>query len=200
MKNESSKAKERIAHTVRVITAPPFMIAYLLVVLNFTATDFFIRKTDYLIAWIGLVIFPLMAYPIHRLVPALYSKGRDCQRKLAFIFSLIGYVICFIYGIICGKGKSQIFYFVYFITVALLTITNKLIKIRASGHTASSISPAVFSFIYSKPIFGLLFLMLFFLSIWASLYLRRHKLIDIIAGLLCFVIALLISIITQGVA
>ena len=182
----------RVAKFIRIITAPPFMVAYLLMVLS-SLTNFFEKKMDILISWIGLVIFPLFAYLVHRFIPAFYSKGREYQRKIAFIFSLIGYLICFVYGIIRKKSKAQMFFFVYFFTALLLTITNKLIHVRASGHTASAISPVVFSFIYVNPVYGIVFLTLFFISIWASLYIKRHKLKDIIAGLLCFVASLAIS-------
>lgn len=187
---------ERIAKFVRVITVPPFMVAYLLIVMN-SLTNFFEKKLDIFISWIGLVTLPLIAYLVHRLIPTFYSKGRECQRKIAFIFSLIGYVICFIYGIIRGKSKTQMFFFVYFFTVLLLAITNKIVHIRASGHATSSVSPAVFSFIYVNTLCGFVFSILFLISIWASLYIKRHKSRDIIAGLLCFVISLISSSLIQ---
>jgi len=187
---------ENIAKFIRIATVPPFMVAYLLIALN-SITNFFEKKLDIIVSWVGLVILPLLAYLIHRIVPALYSKGRECQRNLAFVFSLIGYLLCFIYGIVRRKSKTQMFLFTYFFAVLFLTIINKLISVRASGHALSSISPAIFSFIYVNFMFGLIFLILFFISVWASLYIKRHKVGDIVSGVICFFLSLIMSFWTQ---
>ena len=191
--------REKFARDVRIITAPPFMVAYLLIVLQCVTGSFFVKKAEALVAWTGLVIVPFMAYPLHRIVPAFHSGGRKGQRKLAFIFSSLGYLACFIYGITCGTEKTKVLFSVYFLTVVLLTLMNKLLGIRASGHAASSISPAVLSFLYANQFFGVLFTLLFSLSVWASILLKRHTGMDIIVGVFCFILALLMSFILHTV-
>ena len=111
----------------------------------------------------------------------------------AFIFSLVGYVMCFAYSFYTASEKLKFVFFVYFFTVVLLTVMNKLLHIRASGHAASAISPCVFSGLYAGTWSCLLFGAVFLLSIWSSLYLKRHKPSDITSGVCAFGLALLLS-------
>lgn len=137
-----------VAKIVRIITIPPFMILVLLIVLYFSEKESFAGRYDMIIAVIGLVLIPLAAYPVHRIIPVLFNGGRKKQRKLAFIFSLVGYVICFAYVLSHGTVRIKQIFFTYFITVVMLTIFNRLLGIRVSGHAASSIAPCFFCFFF----------------------------------------------------
>ena len=184
---------QKTAQIIRIITAPPFMIAALLLVLGLIPIGFYTGITDQCVAWIGLVLLPLLAYPLHFIIPELRKTGREGQRKAAFIFSLVGYVMCFAYSFYTASEKLKFVFFVYFFTVVLLTVMNKLLHIRASGHAASAISPCVFSGLYAGTWSCLLFGAVFLLSIWSSLYLKRHKPSDITSGVCAFGLALLLS-------
>ena len=175
MNNHKPSGIEKTAQIIRIITAPPFMIAALLLVLGLIPIGFYTGITDQCVAWIGLVLLPLLA------------------RKTAFIFSLVGYVMCFAYSFYTASEKLKFVFFVYFFTVVLLTVMNKLLHIRASGHAASAISPCVFSGLYAGTWSCLLFGAVFLLSIWSSLYLKRHKPSDITSGVCAFGLALLLS-------
>ena len=105
-----------VAKIVRIITIPPFMILVLLIVLYFSEKESFAGRYDMIIAVIGLVLIPLAAYPVHRIIPVLFNGGRKKQRKLAFIFSLVGYVICFAYALSHGTVRIKQIFFTYFIT------------------------------------------------------------------------------------
>ena len=177
-----------VAKIVRIITIPPFMILVLLIVLYFSEKESFAGRYDMIIAVIGLVLIPLAAYPVHRIIPVLFNGGRKKQRKLAFIFSIIGYVCCFIYSLRFGTAAIREIFYTYFFTVILLALLNKVFHVRASGHAASSISPVVFSTAYLTPTVTFLFGVLFAASVWASIYLKRHKWQDIMAGI-CSMIA-----------
>lgn len=72
----------------------------------------------------------------------------------------------------------------------ILTLFNKLLHIRASGHAASAVSPCVFSLMYAGVAAGCAFGLVFLLSAWASVHLRRHKVTDILAGVGVFALAL----------
>ena len=149
MNNHKPSGIEKTAQIIRIITAPPFMIAALLLVLGLIPIGFYTGITDQCVAWIGLVLLPLLAYPLHYIIPELRKTGREGQRKAAFIFSLVGYVMCFAYSFYTASEKLKFVFFVYFFTVVLLTVMNKLLHIRASGHAASAISPCVFSGLYA---------------------------------------------------
>ena len=185
LNNHKPSGIEKTAQIIRIITAPPFMIAALLLVLGLIPIGFYTGITDQCVAWIGLVLLPLLAYPLHYIIPELRKTGREGQRKTAFIFSLVGYVMCFAYSFYTASEKLK--------TVVLLTVMNKLLHIRASGHAASAISPCVFSGLYAGTWSCLLFGAVFLLSIWSSLYLKRHKPSDITSGVCAFGLALLLS-------
>ena len=72
---------EKAAQVMRIITAPPFMIAALLLVLGLIPIGFYTGITDQCVAWIGLVLLPLLAYPLHFIIPELRKTGREGQRK-----------------------------------------------------------------------------------------------------------------------
>ena len=184
---------KKAAQVMRIITAPPFMIAALLLVLGLMPIGFYAGIADQCAAWIGLVLLPLLAYPLHLIIPELRKSGREGQRKTAFIFSLVGYVMCFAYSFHTASEKLKFVFFVLFFTVVFLTAMNKLLHIRASGHAASAISPCVFSGIYAGTWTCLIFGAVFLLSIWSSLYLKRHKPGDIFSGVCAFGLAFLLS-------
>ena len=193
MNNHKPSGIKKTAQIIRIITAPPFMIAALLLVLGLMPIEFYMGIPDQCAAWIGLVLLPLLAYPLHLIIPELRKAGREGQRKNAFIFCLVGYVMCFVYSFYTASEKLKFVFFVYFITVVFLTVINKLLHIRASGHAASAISPCVFSGIYAGTWICLIFGAVFLLSVWSSVYLKRHKPKDIVSGVCAFGLAFLLS-------
>ena len=173
----------KMAHVVRVVTIPPLMIATLLCMLYFAKGFSFASWIDMSVAFAGLVLLPVLAYPVWSVFGNKTSDKRKGQRRLAFIFSIIGYVCCFIYSLRFGTDAIREIFYTYFFTVILLALLNKVFHVRASGHAASSISPVVFSAAYLGLIVTSLFGFLFVGSVWASIYLKRHKWQDIIAGI-----------------
>ena len=178
----------KMAHVVRVVTIPPLMIATLLCMLYFAKGFSFASRIDMSVAFAGLVLLPVLAYPVWSVFGNKTSDKRKGQRRLAFIFSIIGYVCCFIYSLRFGTAAIREIFYTYFFTVILLALLNKVFHVRASGHAASSISPVVFSTAYLTPTVTFSFGVLFAASVWASIYLKRHKWQDIMAGI-CSMIA-----------
>ena len=177
------------ARLFRILTAPPFMTGALLILLGIARKDLFSDTCSMIAAWIGLVILPLMAYPIQKFIPGFKDKGREGQRKLAFIFTLIGYTGCFIYSLINTEGAFRMFFGVYFFTITILCVLNRIVHIRASGHSASAVSPLVFSAIYVNIAAAICFATAFALSVWSSLYTKRHRLSELLAGVAAFALA-----------
>lgn len=114
---------EKIAGMIRICTIPPIMAAVLLIMLVGVQTDAFGQKEDYIVAWVGLVILPLLAYPLSKLIPAVREKGRSGQRKLAFLCSLAGYTMCFFWGLLYTGRQIKILFYTYFFTVVMLTVS-----------------------------------------------------------------------------
>lgn len=97
MENRKTPAS-RLAKAIRIITVPAILVTALIVTLYFTERYIFNTYVDAVSAIVFLGILPILAYPFQYAVPALRQKGRTCQRKLAFLFSLLGYTAGFIYG------------------------------------------------------------------------------------------------------
>ena len=53
----------KMAHVVRVVTIPPLMIATLLCMLYFAKGFSFASRIDMSVAFAGLVLLPVLAYP-----------------------------------------------------------------------------------------------------------------------------------------
>lgn len=186
--------KENIAKKIRIITVPPVLIMILLIVLCTVRDDIFKSWLNFLFSILFLVLVPITAYPLQALIPAYKGKGRDGQRKLAFILSLIGYGATIIYGALSHVSAGlQMIYNTYFLSVFILVIFNKLLKLRASGHACSITGPLVFMvyFIGWKCILPCC--IVFLLVIWSSLLLKRHTAKDLMMGSITCLIAFLCS-------
>ena len=186
--------KNTFAKIIRIISVPPVMITFLLVILNTTRPDIFRNNVEVLTSIILLGIVPVLAYPFQLLSSSLEDKGRIMQRKLAFIFSLIGYATALLWAILVHTSKELLMICAtYFISVVILTFFNKVLKKRASGHACSITGPLVF-LIYLvdwKLIFPCIIIAM--LIFWSSLYLQRHTKTDLFYGVLSTLLAFALS-------
>lgn len=186
--------KNTFAKIIRIISVPPVMITFLLVILNTTRPDIFRNNVEVLTSIILLGIVPVLAYPFQLLSSFLEDRGRIMQRKLAFIFSLIGYATALLWAILVHTSKELLMICAtYFISVVILTFFNKVLKKRASGHACSITGPLVF-LIYLvdwKLIFPCLIIAT--LIFWSSLYLQRHTKTDLFYGVLSNLLAFALS-------
>ena len=137
--------KNIFAKIIRIISIPPIMITFLLVILNTTRPDIFRNNVEVLTSIILLGIVPVLAYPFQLLSSSLEDVDRTMQRKLAFIFSLIGYSAALLWAILVHTSKELLMICAtYFTSVVILTFFNKVLKKRASGHACSITGPLVF--------------------------------------------------------
>lgn len=186
--------KNIFAKIIRIISVPPIMITFLLVILNTTRPDIFRNNTEVLLSIILLGAVPVLAYPFQFLSSSLKEMGRPMQRKLAFIFSIIGYSLALLWAfIIHASDELLMICSTYFISVIILTFFNKVLQKRASGHACSVTGPLVF-LIYLvdwKLIFPCLIIAI--LIFWSSLYLQRHTKTDLFYGVLSNLLAFALS-------
>lgn len=186
--------KNNFAKIIRTISVPPIMVTFLLVILNTARPDIFRNNVEVLISIVLLGIVPVLAYPFQLLSSSLEDKGRIMQRKLAFIFSLIGYATALLWAILVHTSKELLMICAtYFISVVILTFFNKVLKKRASGHACSITGPLVF-LIYLvdwKLIFPCIIIAT--LIFWSSLYLQRHTKTDLFYGVLSSLLAFALS-------
>lgn len=186
--------KEKIAKIIRAVTVPPVMVYLLLTILYFVKDGIIAGPAELILSILFLGIVPLFAYPLSALIPSLKKKGRKGQRKLAFILTFAGYLGAVIYGLIAHAAyRLMLIYHTYFISVLILIVFNKFIKIRASGH-ACSIAGPLFLMIYFIGWKSILpCVLLFAIVTWASLELKRHTFRELIWGQLTAAVAFVIS-------
>ena len=177
----------KAAKVVRVVSIPPVMVSVLIILLSALRSDVFLKGYMIVLGFVFLAVFPVLSYPFCYLIPKLRKKGRDTQRKVAFIFTGIGYTAGWIWAMFLSSALNQKFiYSVYFFSFLILGITN-LFHIKSSAHACSCAGPIVLCALYfgiAAVIVGVLFYALVF---WASVVTGRHTVRQFILGTLtCF--------------
>lgn len=185
--------KEKVAKFFRIITVPPVLITALIIILLLSGDDIFGGFPDIIISFLLLGIIPILAYPLQQLLPGFKERGREGQRKLAFILNIIGYTLAVILGFMMDvQRKLMLIYITYFLSVVILTIFN-LLHIRASGHACSATGPLIFLIYYTGWKTLLPCLITGAAIVWSSLELKRHTRSELAIGALCCLAAFLIS-------
>lgn len=182
--------KEQFAKIIRAITVPPLLVLSLLIILFYSKDAIFKDIYELAASITFLVLIPVAAYPLASVIPKYKGKKREGQRDLAFILSLIGYIAAVIYGVAVHVSQGLLFiYLTYLISVVLLTVFNKIIKLRASGHACSITGPLILTIYFIGWKCFIWCLALFALIAWASLTLKRHTPKELIFGSTTAVIA-----------
>lgn len=74
--------KNTFAKIIRIISVPPVMITFLLVILNTTRPDIFRNNVEVLTSIILLGIVPVLAYPFQLLLSSsLEDRGELCKEN-----------------------------------------------------------------------------------------------------------------------
>ena len=183
----------KAALAIRIITLPPIIAGILVSLLYFLLPGSF-GLMEYILSLVFLVVLPLLGYPLQRFIPGFKDKGREGQRNLALIMSIVGYIAGFIVALCTNvSGILFIVYLTYLISGALLILFNKGFKIKASGHAGGFAGPLTVAIclISSWFYFGLAVLALVF---WASLKMKRHTLSQLIIGSFIPVAAFFVSV------
>ncbi len=182
---------ERFAYIVRILTAPSVLAVLLATVLFLEFRE--ISFPDFLLLALFEGIIPILGYPICFFVPTLHKQGRDFERKAAFLCSIVGYTGGVIYGLCAQKGTILLtVYFSYFASVVVLTVVNKVFRIKASGHACGIFGPMLLTVLLCSPLFLIPCVCIVGLVIFSSLYLKRHTLSQLILGSLCAAVSVVV--------
>ena len=171
------------AKIIRIIMIPPIIVtAFLLYLYSYDAA-IFDGELNLIVCILGLGLVPVLAYPVWAIVPSFRRKQRDLQRKMAFLFSLAGYIAVFVFGHLrMVPERLMLIIDSYLASLILLFIINFIIKIKASGHSCSVTGPLALS-VYLTGLIALVpCLLLEALSFWASVRTGRHTLKQLIQG------------------
>lgn len=184
--------KKKLAQVIRIITIPPIVVSLLIVGLYYLGIIHDFKEAIFLFLFLGLI--PLLAYPISYLKP-FKGKGREGQRKIAFLFSLLSYSGGILYAFISKSSLNiKIIYLSYFISIINLVFFNAILKVRASGHI-SSISGPLVSLLYFMGLKSLIpILFLYTLVFWSSLYLNRHTKKEMILATIIVIVSFGLSV------
>ena len=186
MSKETAKIK-------RIITAAPVLALSLCVILRVCDGGYFANPLHFWLYVCFLTVLPATSYAFTTFIPELHMKGRDFERKLAIIFSLIGYVGAFITGVFCGGATGEKILASTYVISATFTAILSVVKVKSSGHSCALSGPVAL-LCYSVSYwfaFGFLLLIPVFYS---SLRLKRHTPLQLILGAIVPVVALIISI------
>lgn len=188
-----------VAKIVRVMTVAPFMAAFMLTVIWFARPDSYLGFGHYLYALCALTVFPLLSYPVSAIIPALRKKGRDGQRNLAIVFSVVGYIAGILGSVLFGAGRIELLIFMtYLLSGVSIALSSFVFGVKASGH-ACGVSGPIAMMIY---VLGLPYIALYGLLgavVWASLKIKRHTPVQLVLGSIIPVVAMLLSIRIVGI-
>lgn len=191
---------DRLALFIRKVSSPPIMVTLLLCILFVVQPGIFPSPLSFALSLLFLAGIPLAAYPVSFLFPTLRKRGREAQRKLAFLFNLVGYVGAVCYGFIVRVAQPlRLVYFTYAISVVVLIIFNKILKIRASGHASSLTGPLILLVYFVGWIVVPPCLCIGALVAWASLRLKRHTPYDLLWGALVALASFGLSLLLSGI-
>ena len=189
---------QKLAKVISILTVAPLMALVLLSWLYCADPALFGGLFQYLLAVLFLVVLPILAYPLQKILPPFRSQGRPGQRKLAFLMAVLGYTLGIVCAAIARAPKALwLIYLTYFFSGLLLTLLNRLTKVRASGHACGVAGPVAL-LIYMRGAPALPMLLLLPLVYWARLAMKRHTPVDLVWGTLTPLLALLLSLLLCG--
>lgn len=194
---KGGKLSYALAKMIRVLTVPPVMVGTLIILLSVLRPDVITSPAESLLALLFLAIIPILAYPISALIPSLRAKGRNGQRELAFILSAAGYTGGVIYAMVAHVNISlAVIFWTYFVSVIFLTLLNKVIRVKASGHACSIAGPIGLVCYFLPPILIPVCLLLYGGIFWASVRMGRHTVREFLLGSLSSPLALVLVALT----
>ncbi|MFY9174868.1 MAG: hypothetical protein WAO24_05950 [Peptococcia bacterium] len=193
------KISIKFAKLVRIVTVAPLIAFGLLSITYGIRPELFQGLKNYLSAVIFLTVLPLTAYPLQPFIPKFRDKGREGQRNLAIVMAIIGYVCGMVYVLIARVPRAVLLiYLTYFFSGLGILLFNRVLKIRASGHSGGVVGPTALLvlFVGLEAIFYCLALIL--LVFWASLKTKRHSLSQLLWGSMIPLVALFLAILCVG--
>ncbi len=182
---------KKIAKLIRVITTAPFFAAILCTLLYLLVPNAFASVLHFGLAIGYLTILPLLAYPVAALVPALRAKGRDGQRNLAIVFSVVGYLVGFLTGVLGGGSPTECVLFGTYLLSGISLAVCTLLHFKASGHSCGCSGPIAMLSAFVSPWFFLGYLLLTPI-IWSSRKLGRHSGLQLFVGAVIPVVAMVL--------
>lgn len=184
---------EKIFYFIRKITVPPvFAIAFLLVI-YLMQPDIFTSVWQLIGGILFLGILPILGYPLQKYIPYFREKGREGQRSIAMIFSVVGYLLgTFIVFITKASSELCIVYLEYLLSGIMMLLFNKVFLLKASGHACGIVAPVlllVYFNMFIPAVIGGFFVVPVLIS---SLKTKRHTMPQLLGGCMISAVCLVI--------
>ena len=176
-----------IALIVRVISIPP-VLALFMSLSVFIGVG--LPVGDLIIMIVFLAVVPALAYPLQPFIPGFRGKGREGQRKLAFVFTGLGYAVgCLCAFLLDCHALTKEIFLAYFVSCLILTVINKVTPLHASGHAAGITGALIFPMLYvMNPLIPITCIIAYLLILASSVGLKHHTFGEFMLGSgVCFV-------------
>ena len=179
---------------IRSITAPHIFALLLLSLLYILHPSYFGSIWILIAGIFCLTVLPILAYPLQRFIPPFKNKGRDGQRKLAIIFSFVGYLLgTLIVFVFNAPIEAKMLFVEYLLCGISIFVSDKVFKFKASGHACGIVGPIamlVYLGLYIPAAVGVLLSVPVFIS---SVKTKRHTVSQLIVGSLIPIVMLVID-------
>ena len=189
---------KKVAKWISIVTVVPFIGLFVLTTLYLLRPSVYGNEFSwYIFSLLFLTFIPLSAYILKDKIPKYKDKGRQGERRLAFIMAVIGYVsgnvLSFVFN--APNGFKTIF-LAYLFSGIILTFINAVVGHKASGHAAGVSGPftLLLYFISFRYFFIYIILPLVF---WSRLKLGRHKIGQLLSGTAIGIIATVLGLIVK---
>jgi len=174
-----------MARYVGVLTAPPLMgFATVRLMYLHDPTSFGYGCGWYWVALAFITEVPISAYILKSIIPSIRAQGRRGERKLAFIMSVVSYVVGTVFCLARKAPRAVSGLFLsYLASGALLAFVNAALKIRASGHACGFAGPLTYlaRFVWPVPVL-LCAAVALPIVYWARFRAGRHSLRELVSG------------------
>lgn len=192
----SKNQKNVLAKIIRAVAIPPTFVIALSIFTYIFHPSIFRGIADLFAVIIFLALIPALAYPLAKILPRFKSMGRKGSRTLAFITSAVGYLSGAFYSFITNASNDLKFIFAgYFIALIMLTVFNKIFKLKASGHACGILGPLLYAVYFLGFIWLIPCLALGAAVVWASIYRKSHTPKELILGGLCACVGFFVGLI-----
>lgn len=170
---------------IRILTVAPIMAFCLFTLSYICKNEYFSTVWQYVYSVFCLSVLPMLAYPMQIFIPGFCDRGREGQRSLAIVFSVIGYILCCIFGLIFTQSiELWMITLTYLLSGVCIFISSKVFKFKISGHACGVFGPVSVLFYFGLYIPAIIGIGITALVYYASLKSGRHTLPELVSGTL----------------
>ena len=184
---------KKLGMIIRKITIPPVFALVLLISVCLSNLNNIRILLHAIEGVIFIAIFPVLAYPLQKHIPAYKDKGREGQRSLAIIFSFAGYSIAVIIAFLFKAPEIiKFIYLNYLFCGFSILLCDIVFKVKASGHACGVTGPLI-TMVYFKLYIPAIICALFAIPVFiASIYTKRHTPLQVLGGAIIAISALVL--------